>query len=377
MSGADPYRPAEQLAAQLKARIAAEGPLPVSAFMAEALLDPMAGFYATKDPLSAGEDFITAPEISQMFGELLGLWAAEVWALMDRPGPVRLVELGPGTGRMMGDALRAARAAPGFLNAASLHLIEASAALKMVQARTLGAAPVQARWESGLDKVGPGASIILANEYLDCLPLRQAVRHDGVWRERVVGLSPQDRERFIFGLGPALSAAEIAEIHPELQEAPEGTLVELRMGDATVIEALSARFKAAPGYALFIDYGSDRPETGDTLQAIKAHEKVDPLDAPGTADLTAWVDFDRLARLARAAGLDVYGIAGQGAFLKGLGIEARAAALARTQDEAGRAKIARQLHRLTAPDEMGDLFKVIAISSPGLAPAPGLEPYSA
>jgi SAM-dependent MidA family methyltransferase len=378
MSGDDDaFRPAEQLAAQLRERIRSEGPLPVSVFMAEALLDPMAGFYATKDPLSAGGDFITAPEISQMFGELAGLWAAEVWSQMGAPDPVRLIELGPGTGRMMSDVLRAARAAPGFLDAASLHLIEASAALKMVQGRTLAQAPLQARWESGLEKVPAGPSIILGNEFLDCLPIRQAVRHKGVWRERVVGLSPDDPGRFIFGLGPHLSDADIHEIAPTLREAEDGTLVELRLGDATVIDQIAARFKAHPGYALFIDYGSDAPEAGDTLQALKSHQKVDPLEAPGTADLTAWVDFDRIARLARNAGLDVYGIGRQGDFLKGLGIETRAAALARTQDEAGQAKIARQLHRLTAREEMGDLFKAVAICSPGLAPAPGLERFDA
>lgn len=373
MSAEDDFRPAEQLAEQLRERIRSEGPLPVSVFMTEALLDPMAGFYATKDPLSAGGDFVTAPEISQMFGELLGLWAAEVWGQMGAPDPVRLIEVGPGTGRMMSDVLRAARAAPGFLDSASLHLIEASAALKMVQGRTLASAPLQARWESGLDTVAAGPSIILGNEYLDCMPIRQAIRHKGVWRERVVGLSPDGSERFIFGLGPHLSKADISEIAPDLREAEDGTLVELRLADASVIDQIAARFKAHPGYAIFIDYGSDGPEAGDTLQALKAHEKVDPLAAPGTADLTAWVDFDRIARLARNAGLDVYGIGRQGDFLKGLGIEARAAALARTQDEAGQARIARQLHRLTARDEMGELFKVIAICSPGLPPAPGLD----
>ncbi len=377
MSAEDEFRPAEQLAQQLKDRIRSEGPLPVSVFMAEALLDPMAGFYATKDPLSAGGDFITAPEISQMFGELVGLWAAEVWGQMGAPDSVRLIEVGPGTGRMMSDVLRAARAAPGFLDAASLHLVEASAALKMVQARTLASAPLQARWESGLEKIANGPSIILGNEFLDCLPIRQAVRHNGVWRERVIGLSPQDNDRFIFGLGPHLSDADINEIAPTLRDAEDGTLVELRLSDATVIDQIAQRFKTHPGYALFIDYGSDAPEAGDTLQALKAHEKVDPLDAPGTADLTAWVDFDRIARLARNAGLDVYGIGRQGDFLEGLGIKTRAAALARTQDEAGQAKIARQLHRLIAREEMGDLFKVIAICSTGLPPAPGLERFDA
>jgi SAM-dependent MidA family methyltransferase len=374
MTGEDEdFRPVEQLAQALRSRIASEGPLPVSVFMAEALFHPMAGFYATKDPLSADSDFITAPEISQMFGELIGLWAAEAWRQMGAPDPVRLIELGPGTGRMMSDVLRAARAAPGFLGAAALHLVEASPALKMVQGRILGAAPLQARWEQDLGAVAPGASIILANEFLDCLPIRQAVRHEGVWRERVVGLSPDDPDRFIFGLGPVLAQSDIEAIAAPLREAEDGTLVELRTADAPLIEALAERFKAAPGYALFLDYGSHHQGPGDTLQALRKHEKVDPLDRPGTADLTAWVDFSQIARLGLAAGLDVYGVATQGKFLTDLGIETRAAALARGQDEAAKAKIARQLHRLTGVDEMGELFKVIALCSPGLPPAPGLD----
>lgn len=375
MNSDDAFRPVEMLAAQLRERISSEGALPISVFMTEALFDPMAGFYATKDPLSADSDFVTAPEISQMFGELTGLWAAECWGQMGAPDPVHLIEMGPGTGRMMGDVLRAARAAPGLLSAAKLHLVEVSPALKMVQAQSLSHAPLQARWQKSLGDTEPGPSLILANELLDCLPIRQAIRHKGVWRERVVGLHPQDKSRFIFGLGPVLSASDLDLIAEPLRDADEGTLVELRPADATLIETLAERFKATPGYALFIDYGSATPQAGDTFQALRKHEKVDPLDQPGTADLTAWVDFDSLARLAVNAGLDVYGIETQGAFLTGLGIETRAASLARNQDEAGRARIARQLHRLTAPEEMGDLFKVIAFASPGLPPVPGLERF--
>ncbi|XBQ15057.1 MAG: SAM-dependent methyltransferase [Oceanicaulis sp.] len=371
----DEFRPAEMLAERLRARIREEGPLPVSAYMAEALFDPMAGFYATKDPLGAGNDFITAPEISQMFGELCGLWAAEVWAQMGAPAPVQLIELGPGTGRMMSDMLRASRAAPGFLDACDVTLVEASPALKMVQGRTLSKAPVPVRWARRIEDAAAGPCVIVANEFLDCLPIRQAVRIEGVWRERVVGIAPDDPETFALGLGAVLSPADLESLPEPLREAPEGALVELRPADGPLIEEIARRLKAAPGYALFIDYGSDAPEFGDTLQAIRRHQKVDPLDAPGTADLTAWAAFDRFGALARAAGLDVYGAEGQGAFLKGLGIEHRAAALSRGQDAEGRGRIARQLQRLVDPEEMGTLFKVMALASPGLPPAPGLERF--
>jgi len=369
----DEFRPAEILAGRLRSLIASEGPLPVSVFMAEALFDPVAGFYATKDPLGADKDFITAPEISQMFGELAGLWAAECWRLAGAPSTLQLVELGPGTGRMMSDALRAGRAAPGFLKAVQVTLVEASPALKMVQGRTLANAPAPVRWASTLEEAPGGASIILANEFLDCLPIRQAIRVKGVWRERCVGLHPQDPERFVFVLGPVLGPGDIGLIPETLRESADGELVELRPADALLIETIKARFEDAPGYALFIDYGSGSPSPGDTLQAIRRHGKVDPLDAPGTADLTAWADFANLRRLAGDAGLQVFGPAGQGAFLGGLGIGARAAALARGRGEAEQARIERQLHRLTAPEEMGTLFKVMAFAAPGLPAPPGFD----
>ncbi|MEQ8405447.1 MAG: SAM-dependent methyltransferase [Oceanicaulis sp.] len=374
-SNDDAFPPVEMLAARLRERIQTEGPLSVAAFMSEALFDPMAGFYATKDPLGAANDFITAPEISQMFGELLGLWTAEVWSAMGAPAPVQLIELGPGTGRMMSDMLRAARAMPGFHEACDVTLVEASPALKMVQGETLAKAPVPVRWAKTLDKAAQGPCVIVSNEFLDCLPVRQAVRVEGRWRERVVGVDPADPNRFAFGLGPVLSEHELGEIPGALREAEEGALVELRPGDAPLVEAIAARLKAHPGYALFIDYGADAPEFGDTLQAIRKHETVDPLDQPGTADLTCWAAFDRLGALGEAAGLDVYGPMGQGAFLKGLGIEQRAAALAATAGEAARGRLARQLHRLVDAEEMGALFKVMAFASPGLPPAPGLDPF--
>mgnify|MGYP002620013070 CR=1 FL=1 len=370
----DGFNPAAHIASNLRARIAAQGPLPVSVFMMEALFDPMAGFYATRDPIGAGADFVTAPEISQMFGELLGLWAAQCWQDMGAPDPLVLAELGPGKGTMMADMLRAARAVPGFAGALKVSLVEASAALKMVQGETLARAGVPVGWAKSLETIPAGPAIIVGNEFLDCLPVRQAVRVDGQWRERCVAPHPDDESRFAFVTGPVI-AEDDPFIPDGLRASPDGTLVEMRPGDAQVVDALAARFSDHPGHALFIDYGPAVPEPGDTLQAIRAHRKVHPLEAPGTADLTARVDFGTMARRARAAGLGVYGPAGQGAFLNGLGIDRRAAALAASRPDQ-RAVIARQLHRLTASEEMGDLFKVIAITAPGTPPPPGLPPFA-
>lgn len=370
VTDSDAFNPAKRIADNLRARIAAQGPLPVSVFMMEALFDPMAGFYATRDPIGAGADFVTAPEISQMFGELLGLWAAQCWQDMGAPERLVLAELGPGKGTMMADMLRAARAVPGFTKALQVSLVEASAALKMVQGQTLARAGVPIGWARSLETISAGPAIVVGNEFLDCLPMRQAVRIEGQWRERCVSLHPEDETRFAFVSGPIIP--EDDPFLPErLRGSPDGTLVELRPGDAQVIDALSARFATHPGHALFIDYGPAVSEPGDTLQAICSHQKVHPLDAPGTADLTARVDFEALARRAHAAGLTVYGPVEQGSFLRELGIEQRATALVAARPDQ-RAVIARQLRRLVSLEEMGVLFKVIAISAPDAPAPPGL-----
>jgi len=352
-------------------RIRADGPISLAAYMAEALFDPMEGFYATKDPIGAGADFITAPEISQMFGELTGVWAIEAWRGIGAPQPVRLIELGPGRGTLMSDMLRVAHLDEVWRKALDVHLVEISPALKTVQARTLGEAGAALGWLDRLDDAPEGAAIIIGNEFLDCLPVRQAVRRDGAWRERRVGLHPEDGGRLAYVLDVAPLPAEDTALIPEaLRDSPDGALAEIRAGDAAIVETLARRFAHAPGYALFIDYGPVESEVGDTFQAIQAHEKVDPLAEPGRADLTARVDFAALARTACAAGLSVFGPVAQGRWLQTLGIEQRAAALT-LSGKADRAAIARQLHRLTGEAEMGALFKVIAIGPANAPPPPG------
>jgi SAM-dependent MidA family methyltransferase len=309
--------------------------------MEACLHDPAHGYYAVRPALGAEGDFITAPHVSQMFGEILGLWAVEVWTRLGAPARVRLVELGPGDGTLMADALRAARSVDGFLAAIELVLVETSAPLRARQAAAL--APFAPRWARGVEEIGADRpAIILANEFLDCLPIRQAVRAGDGWRERRIGSRG-------FEAGEPVSVAF---------DGPVGAIFEWSPAAEALGRGVRALLAKAGGAALFIDYGRIRPELADTLQAVRGHRKESPLAHPGLADLTAHVDFSAFAPGAP--------VLGQGDFLRALGIEARAAALSRANPgEAG--KIARQLARLTAPEGMGELFKVVALAQPGLA----------
>jgi len=362
----------DAIAGRIAERIRHSGPVSVAAFMTEAMFDPREGYYATKNPIGAGEDFITAPSVSQMFGELIGLWCGQVWMDMGQPDHFQLVELGPGTGQMMSDIVRAGRTIPGFIDAAQIHLIEASAALKMVQGRTLTPMGVEIGWLNRIEDIPPGPAIIVGNEFLDCLPMRQAVKQNGDWFERMIGLNEAgDAFRFVMG---SILGAEADLIPKRLRDAPDDTLVELRPGDQQVVDVLAQRFATYPGHALFIDYGPATSEPGDTFQAIRQHQKTDPLEAPGTADLTARVDFEQLSVGAKAGGLEVSGPAQQGGWLKALGLELRAAALIRQTPEL-KSRIARQVIRLSEPDQMGELFKVIGLSTPGLPKPPGFADH--
>lgn len=347
---------------RLISRIARGGPIGVADYMAACLHDPEGGYYAARPALGEAGDFITAPHVSQMFGELVGLWAAEVWERLGRPARARLVELGPGDGTMMGDMLRAARASPGFLAACDVVLVETSAPLRARQEAALGD---RARWLRSLDEVPSDTPVILvANEFLDCLPIRQAVRDGEAWRERLVGAD--GRGEMAFEAGQPICFPPLSSLHGEGGEIFEWSEALVEFGG--LVGELVTR---ASGGALFIDYGRDVPGLGDTLQALRGHAKEDPLANPGLADLTAHVDFPAFLAAARGAGAAAGPVRTQRAFLQDLGIEQRAAALARARpDEAG--KIARQLHRLIAADQMGKLFKAACVRSPDLA-APGFE----
>jgi SAM-dependent MidA family methyltransferase len=346
---------------RLKASIAQSGPITVAQFMARALHDPHDGYYATRPRLGEAGDFITAPMVSQMFGELIGLWCVETWARLGRPARFVWVEVGPGDGTLMEDALRAARVAPGFLEAAELWLLEPSEPLERAQRARLAASG--ARWARGLSAAPSDAPLILiANEVLDCMGPRQFLRAGRGWAERVVGLDAGGDLAF------GLRAAPVDRLFPD---APEGAVLEVCAEQESFGAALGARIAVTGGAALVIDYGRAEPGFGDTLQALKGHRKVPPLERPGEADLTVHADFPAVLQAARALGAATSGPLGQGELLRRLGIEERAAALSRSRPERAEV-IARQLERLVAPDQMGELFKGACIHAPGLVP-PGFE----
>ena len=344
---------------ELKQRVAAQGPLDVAAFMQLALAEPGIGYYATRDPLGARGDFVTAPEISQMFGELVGLWCVDTWERLGQPDPFLLVELGPGRGTLMADALRAARVRPEFGQAMRLHLVEISAPLRALQAQQLGA--FQPTWHDDLARLPDGPALILGNEFLDALPVHQYVMTGQGWRERAVTVADGQLAWTLTPPGPAVSL-----LRPEHQQAKPGDMAEVSPAIRDVAARLGRRLAQTPGAALFLDYGPARSGLGDSLQALRGHRPADPLRDAGQADLTTHVDFAAFAAAARQAGATAFGPVEQGAFLRSLGIEQRAAMLAEKAAAEDRAAIATALHRLIAPAQMGSLFKALALASPDL-----------
>jgi SAM-dependent MidA family methyltransferase len=322
----------------------------------------VAAYYAGRDPFGARGDFTTAPEISQAFGECLGLWAAVTWQLMGSPGQVLLVELGPGRGTLMADALRAAEMVPAFRAALRVHLVETSPTLRAMQRQRLGDAV--AAWHDDPATLPAGPAILIANEFFDALPIRQFIRRGGAWLERHVAGG------HFLDLPP--------EAPPDLPaEAPEGAIAELAEAGMTVAAALAARCRDQGGALLALDYGPAGPELGDTLQAMARHGRADPLAEPGTVDITAHVPFAALAGAARGEGGGVHGPLPMGVFLQRLGLPQRAAILARAAAASGRRDQAGLIlsgaERLVAPEGMGRLFKALCICHPALPIPPGFE----
>jgi SAM-dependent MidA family methyltransferase len=362
-------------------RIRAEGPLPLSEVMAASLMHPEFGYYATRDPFGRSGDFITAPEISQMFGELIGLWAAVVWQSMGAPSRVLLVELGPGRGTLMADALRAMRGVPGLSAAVEPHLVEASPTLRKVQAETLsrpGApghgseANTAPSWHDSIATLPDGPTILIANEFFDALPIAQLIRRTDGWHERCVDVADDAlvwAEAPFPSPGPSLLGGLVSPLLE--QRAQTGDLVEVCPTGISIARSLGERLVAHGGAALIIDYGYPAPAFGDTLQAVRAHEYADILSTLGEADLTAHVDFSALSKAAEEAGAVRHGPTDQGALLSALGIKARAAALSESALPRQRKDIEAALHRLIAAGEMGTLFKSVAWTSPGLPTPPG------
>ena len=346
----------ERLAAQIRA----SGPLSLAQYMSACLHDPDFGYYAVRPALGEGGDFITAPLVSQMFGELIGLWAVETWTRMGRPARFRLVEMGPGDGTLMSDLLRAARLSPAFTEAADVWLVETSQPLHDRQRQALGD---HLSWAGTLGEVPADAPMILvANELLDCLPVRQFVRTETGWAERMVGLDAAGALAFGLAAAPVLDRI-----------APVGAILETSPAQAALADEIAALLVEAGGAALLIDYGRAVPGFGDTLQALRRHRKEGPLENPGEADLTVHADFPAVMAAAAAQGAQTPQILTQGEFLVRLGIGARAEALAAARPDLSGA-IERQLERLVAPDQMGELFKVACIHSPGVVP-PAFETH--
>ena len=349
MSAAEPPLP---LGAIYRRLIENTGPISLMHYMGES----NARYYDGRDPLGEGGDFVTAPEISQMFGELIGLWLADIWINAGREEPVHYVELGPGRGTLAKDALRAAKR---YGLEPSIHFVESSTALKDVQLATVPGA----QWHHDLSSLPPyGPILLVANEFLDALPVRQMVRTMEGWRERMVVPAPDDRagERFVCIAGSQPMEAAVPEAR---RAAPLGTIIESCPGAAAVVYEVAGRLIEQGGAALLIDYGHDVLREGSTLQAVRQHLKVDPFTQPGEADLTAHVDFAALAPIAQSRGAKWLGTVPQGRWLRNLGIEARAAALAELAPPQA-AAIEAAKERLIGEGQMGLLFKVMGLAAP-------------
>jgi NADH dehydrogenase [ubiquinone] 1 alpha subcomplex assembly factor 7 len=360
------------LLSEIKKLIKSSGPMPVWRYMELCLMHPQHGYYVSRDPLGREGDFTTAPEVSQMFGELLGLWSASIWRAIGSPESLRLVEIGPGRGTMMADALRALRVLPPLYQALSVHLVEINPVLREKQRATL-AGVRDITWHESIDDVPEGPAVILANEYFDVLPIHQVVRRENGWHERVIELDSNGK--LTFGTAPEPMPRFDVLLPPLVRAAPVGAVFEWRPD--TEIMKLASRVRDQDGAALIIDYGHLRSDAGDTFQAIARHSFADPLKTPGQADVTAHVDFQALARAAEDVGARVHGPVTQGEFLKRLGIEARAAGLMAKATPEVASEIAGALIRLTDSGRggMGSMFKAMAISHPELTSIAGLSDY--
>ena len=349
---------------KLRERIARCGPIPVAEFMAAANGDPGHGYYVRRDPLGREGDFITAPEISQVFGELIGAWCADAWHGMGSPGRVVLIELGPGRATLMADLLRATRGVPGFPEALDIHLVETSPALVHLQKAALGGAPVS--WHRALSTVPDGPLLLIANEFFDALPVEQFVARGGRWHRRAVDI---DEDGFCFVDGPFAPDPPSAVGVP----AQEGEIRETNPETIAVVREIAGRLAAGRGAALIVDYGYASPGLGETLQAVARHRYADPLAAPGEADLSAHVDFAACAEAARASGARSYGPVTQGRFLDRLGVAVRRDRLVEAATPEQGAAIRAACRRLTHSEAMGELFKMLALTDPEMPTPAGFE----
>jgi SAM-dependent MidA family methyltransferase len=342
--------------------IEANGPLSVADYMAICLYDPEHGYYMTREPFGVSGDFTTAPEISQMFGELVAIWLFSSWHTLGAPSPVTLAEIGPGRGTMMKDMLRTFhRVDHSFAGRARIAMIETSPRLRDVQSATLGDEAGAIEWHDSMATLPSGPLLAVGNELFDAIPIRQYVKTGGRWCERAVGLDDTGDLIFVAAAG----SLDPALLPPDAASAPEGAIAETAPARTALIDAIAGRIAADGGVGLFFDYGYVRPALGDTLQALRRHAHVEPLAEPGKADLTAHVDFFSLAQTAKAHGLDAH-LMTQGDFLLGTGLIERAGKLGARADAATRRRLQDEAERLAGPDGMGTLFKVLAVARRGV-----------
>ncbi len=366
-----PELPLRQKIARL---IEATGPIRLAQYMHICMADPVHGYYASRTAIGAGGDFITSPQVSQMFGELVGIWCAATWQAIGSPASFVLAEPGPGLGTMMHDLLRAGASVPGFREAASVRLIETSPPMIAAQRSKLAEMPFEIGWTDRLEAVEDGPLILVANEFLDVLPVRQFVKAGGIWRERCVGMAGDGKLASM--LGPALADVSLLPAGHETE--PDGSVFEYAPAREAWVETLARRLSETGGAALLIDYGHSQSGFGETFQAMKAHAPADPFAEPGLADMTSHVDFGAIANAASKAGVSVSPVMTQGDFLLAMGIAGRAGTLGAGRSAAEQERIRAAAHRLVLAGEMGGLFKVIALCAKHNASAMnGLPPYPA
>jgi NADH dehydrogenase [ubiquinone] 1 alpha subcomplex assembly factor 7 len=366
-----PITPLEE---RLVALIEDHGPIRIGDYMADALGHPQHGYYMTQNALGAEGDFTTAPEISQIFGELIGAWLINAWEQIGAPSLVNLIELGPGRGTLMSDILRTAEVRPKFRKALRVYMVETSGRLRYAQQRKLADSKVPVTWATEMHDIPAAPTLIIANEFFDCLPIRQFVRttarEEPCWQERLVGITQVNGEN-------RLCYTFSEELHPTPEGTPAGAqpqdMFEVCEEGRDIIKEIALRFADHKGRALIIDYGHGRSGFGDTLQALRNHRFWPPLAEPGMADVTAHVDFAALARTGRDQGLLVHGPELQGRLLSRLGLKERAQMLAERATEEQREQIISGAKRLVDTDEMGTLFKALCLSSAGLPAPAGFE----
>lgn len=366
----DPARAPERtpLEERLIDLINLKGPITLADFMADALGHPHDGYYMTREAIGGDGDFTTAPEISQVFGELIGLWLVEAWRLMGSPKVFNLVELGPGRGVLMADILRAARLRPDFVQAATLWLVETSGRFRHEQQKRLKSYELKPLWADEFADIPPAPSLVIANEFFDCLPIRQFIRTAKGWRERLVGLNDAgDGLAFVAGATPPPQQLGLPE------KASVGDIFEISFGARDFAGELAGVLREYGGYALIIDYGHMNSGFGDTLQAVRNHEYWPPLASPGAADVTAHVDFEALSHAAFDAGAVAHGPVTQGAFLDRLGLAIRVELLCKGKAPAEQEAIRTGASRIAAAHQMGEVFKVLCLAAPSLPTPAGFE----